>query len=221
MCGRFHMIAEEGEIIAVFRLASVPQIRPRYNVAPAQDVLAVRADLNARRAEMLRWGLVPSWSKEQPGGNSMINARAETLDDRPAFRDAFARRRCLIPATGFFEWSQDGKTKRPWSIRMKDHRVFGIAGLWDTWRGPDQIIQTFTILTTTPNSVVANIHDRMPVIIAVESHDEWLFSTDLNSMKSLLKPFDSDAMDAIMVHRLVNDPRNDDPLCLEPADLLL
>src|SRR4051812_15786822 len=180
MCGRYTVRSIQ-PVAELFGISLPPQFQPRYNVAPTQDVLVVRSASKeqttaSRRGDLLRWGLVSSWADDPSVGNRMINARAETAATRPAFRDAMKRRRCLIPADGFYEWQgrADNKRKQPHLIRMKDDRPFGFAGLWDTWRRGDEPLETFTILTTSPNELVANIHNRMPVIVAPQDFDRWL-----------------------------------------------
>src|SRR5690606_7874863 len=146
-----------------------------YNVAPSQDVLVIGLRLGARAAALHRWGLIPSWAKDPSIGYKMINARAETVHERPAYRGPFRSRRCLIPADGLYEWKREGKRKQPYRFLMKDEKPFAFAGLWDEWRGPDgQTIRSCTIITTEPNELLATVHDRMPVILPPDAYDEWL-----------------------------------------------
>jgi putative SOS response-associated peptidase YedK len=223
MCGRYTVRSIQ-PVAELFGIALPPEFQPRYNVAPTQDVLVVRAASNeqataARRGDLMRWGLVPSWAEDASIGNRMINARAETAATRPAFRDAMKRRRCLIPADGFYEWQvrEDSKRKQPHLIRMKDGRPFGFAGLWDTWRRGGEPLETFTILTTSPNELVANIHNRMPVIVAPGDFDRWLDpKIDAAGVSDLLRPYPAEEMDAGPVGLGVNNPKNDDPSCAEP-----
>jgi len=222
MCGRYTVRSIQ-PVAELFGISLPPEFQPRYNVAPTQDVLVVRSaskeETNAaRRGDLLRWGLVPSWADDPSMGNRMINARAETAATRPAFRDAMKRRRCLVPADGFYEWQkQEGSArKQPHLIRMADDRPFGFAGLWDTWRRGDEMLETFTILTTSPNELVAPIHDRMPVIVASQDFDRWLDpKVDAAGVADLLKPCPAEQMRAGPVGLGVNNPKNDDPSCVE------
>jgi putative SOS response-associated peptidase YedK len=222
MCGRYTVRSIQ-PVAELFGISLPPEFQPRYNVAPTQDVLVVRPaakdkTADARRGDLLRWGLVPSWADDPSVGNRMINARAETAATRPAFRDAMKRRRCLVPADGFYEWQKQegGRRKQPHLIRMKDDRPFGFAGLWDTWRRGDEMLETFTILTTAPNELVAPIHDRMPVIVAPQDFDRWLDPrVDANGVADLLKPYPADEMRAGPVGLAVNNPKNDDASCAE------
>jgi putative SOS response-associated peptidase YedK len=223
MCGRY-TVRGILPVAELFGITVPPEFQqPRYNVAPTQDVLVVRAGDGdggrpGRRGDLLRWGLVPHWAEDPSVGNRMINARAETAHQRPAFRDAMRRRRCLIPADGFYEWQKQerGKRKQPYLIRMKDDRPFGFAGLWESWGRGNERLETFTILTTSPNELVAHIHDRMPVIVAPEEYDRWLnprFAA--NDVADLLCPYPAEPMDAQPVGTQVNNPANDDPSCAE------
>ncbi len=188
---------------------------PRFNVAPAQPVPAV---LNSMPGEVqwIRWGLVPYWAKDETIGNKLINARAETLMEKPAFRRAFRQQRCLILADGFFEWVAipGSRIKKPYLIRMKNGDPFAFAGLWDRWVGPSCELLSCTIITTPPNELVAPIHNRMPAILAAASHERWLHDTA--PPRELLLPFPADAMSAIPVSTVVNPPAHDAPECIEP-----
>ncbi len=224
MCGRYFLTAP-GEVLAeLFELDEKPPIKPRYNIAPTQEVAIVRArPAGGRELAFVHWGLVPHWAKERGIGNRMINARAETLAEKPAFRDSFKRHRCLIPADGFYEWQKVGAAKQPWLVRRRDGAPFAFAGLWSRWRdpaGPESLDST-AIVTTNANPLVAPIHDRMPVILPPESWASWLDpgSHDRVRLDPLLIPFDPAAMEAFPVSRRVNRPANDDPACLEPATL--
>jgi putative SOS response-associated peptidase YedK len=221
MCGRFTMSAP-GEVVAeVFGLPGIPALEPRFNIAPTQNVAVVREGAAApRELAMLHWGLIPSWAKDRDIGNRMINARAETAAEKPAFRAAFRLRRCLAVADGFYEWARSDGRKRPYLVRFRNGRPFGLAGLWERWRSPeDETIESFTILTTTPNAVVAPLHDRMPVIIEPEAYALWLDTgvTDVERLVPLLGPFPPVEMAAVPVSLRVNNPANDDPACVEPA----
>jgi putative SOS response-associated peptidase YedK len=221
MCGRYTLI----------NLAALTQAFPwideppaddvsRYNIAPTQAILAV-ANNHADRFEHFHWGLIPSWAKDPAIGNRMINARAETLAEKPAFRTALRRRRCLVPADGFYEWKKDpsdAKTKTPMHVRMKTGDVFAFAGLWEAWHSPDgSVIPSCTLITTQPNELMADIHDRMPVILKREDYRKWLEPKELaaDEVVDLLKPYPAAEMEARAVARTVNNPKNDSPACLD------
>ena len=201
--------------------------QPRFNVAPTQPIAVVRISPDSpsptRELSPLRWGLVPSWAKDPSIGNRMINARSETVAEKPAFRTAFRRRRCLIPADGFFEWQRQGKAKQPFFIQMKDERPFAMAGLWETWEGPDHsAIESCTILTTQPNELMKPIHDRMPVILPAHAYDEWLDpeQTDPAALQKLLVSCDARQMKTHPVSTYVNRPTNEGPECVAPIQTL-
>ena len=195
--------------------------RERYNIAPTRLVAAVRASANgedaARRVlTSLRWGLVPSWAKELAIGNRLINGRSETVLEKPAFRDSFRQRRCLIPADGFYEWKRSGKSKRPFNFGMKDGSLFAFAGVWDRWRSPEgQMVKSCAILTTTPNELVEDMHDRMPVILPETAYEAWLTTPpeQAEALTEFLVPFDANRMRRYEVSSLVNSPQNDSPAC--------
>jgi putative SOS response-associated peptidase YedK len=219
MCGRFTLVAAGDVLADLFQLLEAPDWLPRYNIAPTQPVLAVRlAGSGAgRECVRLRWGLVPSWAKEV-GGPPLINARAETVADKPAFRTALKQRRCLIPADGFYEWlKRDGK-KQPFSFRLWDNRPFAFAGLWERWTGDENPVESCTIVTTEANDLVRPVHDRMPVILPVRYHAAWLDPDvrDADRLRTLLRPFPAEEMTALPVGAHVNNARHDDPRCLEP-----
>jgi putative SOS response-associated peptidase YedK len=223
MCGRYLNRTPASETARVFGTAGVaPNYPPRYNVAPTQPVLAVRfdADEGVRRLETLRWGLIPSWAKDAKIGAKCINAQAETAAERPAFRDAFRRRRCLLPADGFYEWQRVGKERLPYAIVPADG-MFAFAGLWERWKDPatGETVRSCTILTGPPNAVVAPIHGRMPVILPREAWPLWLGEAPAgrDELLALLRPFPADGMRAYRVGTRVNDVRNDDPLLAAPA----
>jgi putative SOS response-associated peptidase YedK len=209
----------------LFALPEEPVIAPRYNIAPTQPVAIVRLDPQARTPEWthVQWGLVPSWAKDPSLGAKMINARSETVAEKPAFRSAFKRRRCLAPASGFFEWQKLDKGKQPFYVTMQDGLPFAIAGLWETWHSPDgSVLETCTLLTTDPNDVMEPIHNRMPVIVAREDYVQWLGDgndsspDDLDQLRHLLRPYDSAAMRAYPISTYVNNVRNEGPRCIEP-----
>jgi putative SOS response-associated peptidase YedK len=216
MCGRFTQAADGETIFKVFELPEPPELPPRYNIAPTQDVAAVRAVDGGRRLATLHWGLIPSWAKERAIGARMINARAETLAEKPAFRAAFRARRCLIVADGFYEWQKVGGRKQPHFIRLRDGQPFGFAGLWERWHGDgEEAVESCTIVTTEANELLAPIHDRMPVIVDPQQFALWLDPsvTDTNRVAELLRPYASEAMEAYPISLLVNNPANDAPAC--------
>ena len=191
---------------------------PRYNVAPGQEIVVVRQDARrpARLLSPMRWGLIPSWSKDAAIGYKMINARSETAAAKPSFQEPLRSRRCLIPADGFYEWRREGKQKLPFCFTMADDSIFAFAGLWDRWRNPQgQFIESCTILTTAPNELMQDVHDRMPVVLPQDMYDLWLDPgfAKVDELQSLLKPYPADAMRRYRVSQRVNQVRNDDPEC--------
>jgi putative SOS response-associated peptidase YedK len=220
MCGRFVISAPVPIIAELFNLGGMPDLAPRYNVAPTQTIPAVRARENKERElVVLRWGLIPPWSKDMKLAASMINARADSVADKPAYRSAFKRRRCLLPADGFYEWkSADGK-KQPYLFRLADNRPFAFAGLWECWHGPEGDVESCALITTDANEAVRPFHDRMPVILDRSAHDAWLDPNlnDKQTLQELLQRIDRSVMTAKAVSLHVNNARNDDPGCLEAA----
>ena len=222
MCGRFTLRAPTSAIVDHFALlGEVPLLTPRYNIAPTQPVAVVRLDGRAaaprRELTALQWGLIPHWAKDPSIGARMINARAETVAEKPAYKAAFRRRRCLVPADGFYEWRKDGNRKQPYFISLHDDRLFAFAGLWESWEGADHShIESCTLLTTEPNEVIRPIHDRMPVILSRNAYDLWLDPAvqDAARLTPLLCPCLADVMQARAVGTLVNSPRNDSPACI-------
>jgi len=213
MCGRYAFFSPAEAVRRTFALDDVPELEPRYNVAPTQDVPAVRAaEEGARQFAMLHWGLVPKWAKERAIGNRMINARAETLAEKPSFRDAFRKRRCLVLTDGWYEWQVAPGGKQPWFIRMKDARPFAFAGLWERWKDPanGSLLESCTIVTTDAAASIRKIHDRMPVVLAESHWDRWLDTafSDTETLSELLLPFDAGALEAWPVSRQVNAPKN-------------
>ena len=214
MCGRFSLISEMGELQGRFEFdgAGLPHT-PRYNIAPTQPVLAVTNE-QSRGASYMRWGLIPSWAKDSSVGNRLINARAETVAERPSFRTALARRRCLVLADGFYEWHRAGQAKRPMRIVMKSGEPFAFAGLWDSWRDPNgETVRSCTIITTEANDLLRPIHNRMPVILPREMEPFWLDHDveDQGVLSDVLVPYQSAEMEAYEVSSLVNRPGNDGP----------
>ena len=205
MCGRFAQRKPRKAVAKAFNV-EVPEVQPRFNVAPGQPVLVVREAGGDREAATLKWGLIPSWAKEAPKGAGLINARSETVAEKPAFREAFRRRRCLIPADGFYEWARGGARKQPYFFRMRDDSPFAFAGLWERWEGDGEPVETCTILTTAANETVAPVHDRMPVILAPEDFDLWLGEDAPDARRSLLRPYEASAILRHPVSTLVNSP---------------
>lgn len=221
MCGRYTLAAPDpGELRARFGISESVQIRPRYNVAPGDDVLAVTTDREGQpRPEMLRWGLVPSWAKSPETGLKMINARVETVRERPAYRRAFERYRCLIPADGFYEWrATDGGPKQPFHITRADGAPFAFAGLWSIWHGPGgETLRTCTIMTTAANAAIASLHERMPVILQADDEPAWLDAqTDGLCLREMLAGLPAEQTALTEVGFAVNDARYDGPDCLAP-----
>ena len=223
MCGRFTLATEADKLRWAFPGFVFPDdIQPRYNIAPSQNVTAVLNDGDGR-AIQVSWGLVPHWAQDPKIGNRMINARSETLPQKPAFRTAYRKRRCIIFADGFYEWRKDpgGKTKTPVYIRLASGDPFTFAGLWERWEPTgDSPLLSCTIITTRPNALVAEIHDRMPVILPAEDHVAWLAPGDTppDTLSELLGPYPASQMVAHPVSRQVNNPRADTPECITPAE---
>ena len=220
MCGRYSLTSKLNNLQARFDFEAGNLVyRPRYNVAPTQDVLAVVND-GRNRAGFLRWGLVPSWAKDPRIGSRMINARAETVAEKPAFRQALRKRRCLVLADGFYEWKKEGGAKVPMYIASKSREPFGMAGLWETWKAPSgEPLHSCAVITTTANSLMQPIHNRMPVILPREAEAGWLDPgiDDPAALTRLLVPCPAAELEAYPVSTLVNSPRNDAPECLLPA----
>ena len=222
MCGRYTLVSPEDDLVRQFSFDTGPiEFRPRYNIAPSQEVLTVLDDGGTRRGKMLRWGLVPSWAKDIKIGYKTINARADTVATAGAFRTPFKKRRCLVLADGFYEWKRVGKGKQPMHIRLRGGEPFAFAGLWDAWKNPadGQWIHSCTIVTTTPNELIAPIHDRMPVILSSEAERMWLDATvlDQKTLLSLLTPFPAGSMEVRPVSTLVNSVKNDGPELVKQA----
>ncbi len=219
MCGRFTLTVSGRVLAELFDVEAVPELDARYNIAPSQPVLAARIGASSRREVIsLRWGLIPSWADDPSIGNRMINARAEGVASKPSFRSAVRRRRCLIAADGFFEWRKVAGGKQPYLIRFADGRPFAFAGLWERWAKGPEPVDSCTIITTRPNQLVGELHDRMPVILARADFAEWLAPEPLASgrLDELLVPCPADDMLSFPVSRRVNSPANDDPGVVEP-----
>lgn len=222
MCGRFTLATSPEEIARLFDLAGAPAMEPRYNIAPTQSVPNCRVlEAEGRRhLDELRWGLVPFWADDPSIGNRMINARSETVASKPAFRAAFRRRRCLVPATGFYEWKKEADGKQPYLFCRKDRRPFALAGLWESWSDEDdgEHLETFTILTREADSLVSPYHSRMPVILQSSLFDVWLdpAQDDKETLEALLTRETPTGFEAFAVSREVNSPKNDHSGLIEP-----
>jgi putative SOS response-associated peptidase YedK len=211
MCGRFTQRADRKALLKSFQVAEVPHVEPRYNISPTQDVLAVCEREDGREATFYKWGLVPSWAKDASMGARLINARSETVAEKPAFRQAFRQRRCIIPADGFYEWQRIDGRKQPFFFRMRDERPFGFAGLWERWEGEGgRVVNSCAILTTEANEVLRPVHDRMPVILHPEDYEMWLGADarELDLVKEMLRPYPAGEMTGYPVDTSVNSPRN-------------
>lgn len=221
MCGRFTQ-AQIAELDReIFRLLEMPALPPRYNVAPSQDAAVVREVDGSRSIDLLRWGLIPFWSKDPTIGNRMINARAESVAEKPGFKNAFQGRRCVIPVDGFYEWKKEGTGKQPYYIRSAKRTVLGLAGLWERWQDDaHDPIETFTIITTSPNATIKPIHNRMPVILHPGDYDRWLDPEhrDLTGLREMLAPSPAGEIEAYPVSRYVNSPANEGPECVRPIE---
>lgn len=224
MCGRFTLIQVE-KIPTRFNAQITGEInlRKRYNISPNQPVPIVFQESPNKVEEMI-WGLIPHWAEDPKIGNKLINARAETLLKKPAFKESFLRRRCLIPADGFYEWKKLGKEKIPYYIKLKDSSLFAFAGLYDVWKSPDgRLIKTFTIITTEPNELVKEIHNRMPVILRKEYEEIWLNKevNDFKKLQSLLVPYPAEEMEAYPVSKKVNSPSYDSEDLIKPVKIYI
>jgi putative SOS response-associated peptidase YedK len=234
MCGRFTLTDPDQDLAVQFNLPEIPELKPRYNIAPTQPVAAVRVVTSAetgpaRELALLHWGLIPFWAKDPKIGARMINARSETVAEKPAFRAAFRRRRCLVLADGFYEWKKIERGKQPFYIRLQDGRPFAFAGLWEHWKAPKDpadtsgagqgaTVQSCTLLTTEPNDLIRPLHNRMPVILHPGNYDLWLDPEveQIERLRPLLGAYPPEEMEAYPVSRFVNKPGNDDPRCIEP-----
>ena len=226
MCGRFTLKTDPETLTETFPGFTTPatdEMTPRYNITPSQQV-AVVPNNGDKSMEFFQWGLIPSWAKDPKIGNRMINARAETLAEKPSFRTPYKRRRCLILTDGFYEWRAEpgSKTKTPFYIRLKSEKPFAFAGLWEAWfpNIDDDPLRSCTIITTSPNSLMETIHRRMPVILEPDGYEQWLEPGDQppTQLDGLLKSYPAEEMEAYPVSRLVNRPSNDSPDCIVPAE---
>lgn len=218
MCGRFAQATPSEVLAEMFALDEVPPLSPRFNVAPTQEAAVVRTLEGKLELVFMRWGLIPSWAKDPSIGNRLINARAETLGEKPAFRQALVRRRCVVPVTGFYEWGGSPKGKRPYFIRLKSGLPMVLAGLWEVWRPQGgQLLESFTIITTQANALLAPLHDRMPAILSQEGLSAWLdpFLEEVPQLLPLLAPVPESWLEFFPVSRAVNNPAYDAPDCLK------
>ncbi|MED1203354.1 SOS response-associated peptidase [Heyndrickxia acidicola] len=220
MCGRFTLHASPEELLEYFNILSMDdlELSYRYNIAPGQDILSIVQGKEGNRVGLLKWGLVPSWAKDSKIGYNMINARAESIHEKPSFKRLIKRRRCIIAADGFYEWKKEGNQKQPYYIRMKNQRLFGFAGLWDRWEHEGKVLTTCTIITTTPNKLMESIHDRMPVILTKEAQSIWLNRAveEEATLQPLLTPYDSEEMEAVPVSTRVNYAKIDSADLIQP-----
>jgi putative SOS response-associated peptidase YedK len=211
MCGRYAQRTDAKKLAKEFKVSEAPSVEPRYNIAPTQEVLAVNETGDGREMRFFKWGLVPSWTKDTLMGAQLINARSETVAEKPAFRQAFKQRRCIIPSDGFYEWQRASGKKQPFFFRMRDERPFGFAGLWERWEGEGgEVINSCAILTTEANEVLRPVHDRMSVILHSEDYELWLEGDvrKLDLVKETLRPYPAEEMIGYPVGRSVNSPRS-------------
>jgi putative SOS response-associated peptidase YedK len=225
MCGRYRLSRRKQLVEEYFESAGEDDWVPRYNVTPTQPVPIIRQNPKEPRRELslVRWGLIPWWAKDSSGAAAMINARSETAATKPAFRDALKLRRCLVPADGFYEWQKTGKTKQPYCFEVNDGQLFAFAGVWERWKDPaEKVLETCSILTTTPNAVTSAVHDRMPVILDPDCYDLWLDPGmhDVRVVSDMLKPYNAQLMRSYPVSSRVNSAANDDEGCSMPVKLV-
>lgn len=222
MCGRFARKSDPRRLAKEFGVAEAPNVEPSYNVAPTHSILAVRQDGDGREMSFLKWGLVPSWAKDASIGARLINARSETVEEKPSFCEAFKQRRCVIPADGFYEWKREEGRKQPYFFRMRDEHPFGFAGLWERWEGEGgEVISSCTILTTEANEVLSPVHDRMPVILHPGDYTLWLGAGERERtlLRDLLRPYPAEEMAGHPVNPLVNSTRGRGPELIAEAPL--
>ncbi len=220
MCGRYTLKTPIDVLAEYFEVEeNPPSLTPSYNIAPTQEVATVVEEDEKRKLEVFRWGLIPSWAKDPSIGNKMINARAETVSEKPSFRSAFKKRRCLIVADGFYEWQKTDSGKQPYHFRMRDSSPFAFAGLWETWDKEGEEIRSCSIITTDANDLMGEIHHRMPVILHPENYGVWLDQgfDEKEALIDLLRPYPPEEMEAYAVSRRVNRPANNEPSVIEPA----
>lgn len=222
MCGRYTLFEADTILSKDFGAPISFDLPPRYNIAPTQQILAVRQSMGreGREAVLLRWGLIPHWAKDPSIGNRMINARAETVGEKPAFRSAFRTRRCLVPSSGFYEWKKEEGRKQPYFIRPRGRSSFAFAGLWEQWRGPEgSLVESCTLITTEANELISQLHDRMPAILSPSEYALWLDPgvSDGTRLIPLLRPYPAQELETFPVGAFVNNPKMDDSRCIAPA----
>jgi len=221
MCGRFVLENTPEQLMKVYRLSSRPDLSPRYNITPSQQIAVVRQQNGGdREMVMMQWGLIPSWAKDPAIGYKMINARSETAHEKPSFKQALRSRRCIVPVSGFYEWEKKGKEKIPHYIHLRDGDIMSLAGLWETWKSPEgERLETCTILTTAANSLLKPLHDRMPVVLHNEEFNLWFNRDvdDINLLAELFHSYPSDRLEEHIVSKKVNSPSNDSPECIVPT----
>jgi len=222
MCGRYTIDILPELLVEIFGLAEPPAITPRFNVAPTQQVPVIRRYGDGQNhLDLLHWGLIPSWAQEKSIGSRLINARSETVTDKPSFRQAIRYRRCLVPSSGFYEWKQEGEAKQPWYIRLKEGLPMVFAGLWETWKNAEgTVVESCTILTTASNRLLAPLHDRMPVILSPDEYRTWLerTTTDPTGLKKMFQPYPADLMEMWQVSPEVNKVGNDSADLVVPVE---
>lgn len=222
MCGRFTLTDEIINLQSHFQFEYYEETVPRYNIAPGQDILTIVSDGKNRIGSNMKWGFVPYWAEDKKIGYKMINARAETIETKPSFKHSFRRKRCLILADGFYEWKKTADGKQPYRFVMKDGKTFAFAGLWESWHKGNEQLVSCTIITTGPNELTSDVHNRMPVILPQHTYDTWLNPKfeDVGELKMLLKPYPAQEMDKYEVSTLVNAAKNDHPELISPLNSL-
>lgn len=216
MCGRYSLGQSAAALAEAFQLDEIPDWTPRYNIAPTQAVPTIAVSSSGKQFRLLRWGLIPSWAKDLDIGSKLINARAETIAEKPSFRSAFKQRRCLVLADGFYEWQRQQSKKQPYYFQRSDRQPFAFAGLWEHWQGDGHSIDSCTIITTQANDVLSPVHDRMPVMLSPAEYDHWLNPTATpDDLQALLRPYPSQSMQGYPVSSLVNRPTHDSPDCIK------
>ena len=219
MCGRFALKAPPSVLIRRFHLDECAEVQPRYNLAPGSDIAAIRRSPDGRRVlDLMRWGLVPHWAKDPDIGTRLINARGESLAGKPAFRDAFRRRRCLVPADGFYEWKAEGRIRQPYYFSLPSGETMALAGLWESWQAPDgSPLRSVCLVTTAANHVMAPVHDRMPVVVAPQHWEEWL-AAPADPVARLIVPCGDEELQVWPVSRRINSAREDDAALIARED---
>ena len=220
MCTRYVLHASPAAIAAQFALEEIPEILPRYNIAPSTLIPAIVASNHCRAIQFYQWGLVPSWAKDPSIATKLVMARGETVFEKPSFRGAAKYRRCLIPADGFFEWRTIGKQKQPFYIHLRQQELMAMGGLYEIWERPEGVIASAAVITTESNALISQIHERMPVIIGPEDYDTWLdpYFQDHEAVGKLIRPYAADRMEMYPVTRLMGNPRFDNPEAIRPIE---